>query len=627
MRAFLWGKKMPLPNILEFIGTNVTQAGFKAALEKLLSYLNVEGATKAELNAAVTPKADKTYVDNALSEFQVGATKFYATLAEANADIANIMPKLTTDTVKDLVNVGEVANGGVWYKASSSATSLTKSPYDALKQSKDYIDKSIESQNISYINDDNSKFNFVNRYQYNYDAEYVTNNDPTWNAVPPFSLKKGQTILFSVFTAAHINKEEMGSIVIFDTNGVFKNTIVGIDKGFDTTKRVTSSYTATEDCLIGVQSVHNVSEGYDGLDDYVVLKGGKAKSDNADFKEFENTASVKWFDEEGFLISYFGDNDVGQNLLLAYSKDGINFKEFLKFVPDNLHTIRDPSIIHHKNGWWYVVHTNTPYGQSISSEKFNIIKSRDLIHWYNVARIGFDNVKNWAPEFFVDSDGSVHIIGSINMSSGAEKFQPYIFSALDDDLSSWSDGVKIQGAFNSATTSTSDSWIDGFMFKIGSKYHFIIKDEAVGHRWLSIFTSSSLKTGFDTILKDGSASWGSVSQKVEAPCVMALENGNYRIYADGLPQYQGGLGQFLMYQDFDSSFNPISSDITKITSDSPMRHGTVLRVKGIQKYLSQSEFVAENVSDSAVPTNIESVLEEMREMKKSLIKAGLMKLS
>ncbi|WON80542.1 hypothetical protein OK024_01475 [Acinetobacter sp. UGAL515B_02] len=132
---------MPLPNILEFIGNSVTQAGFKTALEKLLSYLNVEGATKAELNAAVTPKADKTYVDNALSEFQVGATKFYATLAEANADIANIMPKLTTDTVKDLVNIGEVANGGTWYKASSSATSLAKSPYDSLKQSKDYTDQ------------------------------------------------------------------------------------------------------------------------------------------------------------------------------------------------------------------------------------------------------------------------------------------------------------------------------------------------------------------------------------------------------------------------------------------------------------------------------------------------------
>ena len=127
---------MPLPNILEFIGTNVTQAGFKAAQEKLLNFLSREAATKVELSTAVTPKADKTYVDNALSEFQVGATKFYATLAEANADIANIIPKLTTDTVKDLVNIGEVANGGTWYKASISATSLTKSPYDSLAQAK-----------------------------------------------------------------------------------------------------------------------------------------------------------------------------------------------------------------------------------------------------------------------------------------------------------------------------------------------------------------------------------------------------------------------------------------------------------------------------------------------------------
>ena len=91
---------MPLPNILEFIGTNVTQAKFKVALEKLLSYLSVEGATKVELSAAVSPKADKTYVDNALSGFTNGASKFYPTLALAEADIANI-------TVKDKVDIGE----------------------------------------------------------------------------------------------------------------------------------------------------------------------------------------------------------------------------------------------------------------------------------------------------------------------------------------------------------------------------------------------------------------------------------------------------------------------------------------------------------------------------------------
>ena len=128
---------MPLPNILEFIGTNVTQAKFKVALEKLLSYLSVEGATKVELSAAVSPKADKTYVDNALSGFTNGASKFYPTLALAEADIANI-------TVKDKVDIGEVANGGTWYKATTGATSLTKSAYDAVEQGKIYANNETE---------------------------------------------------------------------------------------------------------------------------------------------------------------------------------------------------------------------------------------------------------------------------------------------------------------------------------------------------------------------------------------------------------------------------------------------------------------------------------------------------
>ena len=120
---------MPLPNILEFIGNNVTQAGFKTALEKLLNYLNIEGATKSELTAAVTPKADKTYVDTALVSFQNGAVKTYPTLAAANADIANI-------ALNTKVSVLSAEDGGDYYKATANATSLTKSPYDALSLAK-----------------------------------------------------------------------------------------------------------------------------------------------------------------------------------------------------------------------------------------------------------------------------------------------------------------------------------------------------------------------------------------------------------------------------------------------------------------------------------------------------------
>ena len=150
---------MPLPNIIEFIGTNITQRKFQEAQEKLLSYLGVEVPTKtelsnvsADLNAKITPKADKTYVDTALSGFTNGASKFYPTLALAEADIANI-------TVKDKVDIGEVANGGVWYKATAGATSLTKSPYDPLAQARAFTKDSTDVFDASaYSNNYNLTF-------------------------------------------------------------------------------------------------------------------------------------------------------------------------------------------------------------------------------------------------------------------------------------------------------------------------------------------------------------------------------------------------------------------------------------------------------------------------------------
>lgn len=136
MRAFSRGRKMPLPNILEFIGTNITQRKFQEAQEKLLNYLGIEVPTKTELNSeilklnnAITPKADKIYVDSALSSFQNGALKTYPTLAAANADIANI-------TLNTKVEVLSATEGGSYYKATAGATSLTKSPYDPLTQAK-----------------------------------------------------------------------------------------------------------------------------------------------------------------------------------------------------------------------------------------------------------------------------------------------------------------------------------------------------------------------------------------------------------------------------------------------------------------------------------------------------------
>lgn len=86
-------------------------------------------------NIEAAAESVKPYVDRALSDLSTAANKFYPTLAEANADIANI-------NVNQPVTVGEAVNGGLWYKATVGATTLTKSVYDPLTQAKAYTDTS-----------------------------------------------------------------------------------------------------------------------------------------------------------------------------------------------------------------------------------------------------------------------------------------------------------------------------------------------------------------------------------------------------------------------------------------------------------------------------------------------------
>lgn len=124
----------------------------------------VSNSTQAAITSAVSPKADKTYVDNqltlkadttyvakAIGAISTDASKQYAKLALANADIANI-------NLNQNVFVSEAVNGGYWYKTTAGATSLTKSPYDPLRQAKDYADTNpaFKQQKIVVGNDFNT---------------------------------------------------------------------------------------------------------------------------------------------------------------------------------------------------------------------------------------------------------------------------------------------------------------------------------------------------------------------------------------------------------------------------------------------------------------------------------------
>lgn len=151
MRAFLWGRKMPLPNILEFIGTNITQRKFQEAQEKLLNYLGIEVPTKTELNSeisklnnAITPKADKIYVDANLTAIS-GGHKAYQTLALAQS----AQGTLPVNTIVEVTNDPTASNNGTYQW---NGTTLTKSAYDPLTQAKNFAiteDKIVKDISVS----------------------------------------------------------------------------------------------------------------------------------------------------------------------------------------------------------------------------------------------------------------------------------------------------------------------------------------------------------------------------------------------------------------------------------------------------------------------------------------------
>ena len=143
MRAFLWGRKMPLPSVEQFIGTNVTEQGFKDAQKQLVEYVGNEVPKKIDTDAAFATKADKattlagygiadTYtksqVDASITAVS-GGHKAYQTLASAQAAQAS----LPVNTIVEVTNDSTASNNGSYQW---NGTTLTKSAYDPLTQAK-----------------------------------------------------------------------------------------------------------------------------------------------------------------------------------------------------------------------------------------------------------------------------------------------------------------------------------------------------------------------------------------------------------------------------------------------------------------------------------------------------------
>jgi len=190
--------------------------------------------------------------------------------------------------------------------------------------------------------------------------------------------------------------------------------------------------------------------------------------------------------------------------------------------------IRDPSIIRHTDGRYYIVYTTNWTGNTIG-----FATSTDRVNWTFLRNhtIPMTVQNTWAPEWFVDSDGSVHVIVSLSTNGG--DFKPYRLTATNASLTAFSAPTVLAGI--------APNYIDTYLVKIGSTYHAFTKQETT--KYIEYATATSL-TGPYTFRRTGNwAGWGGPR---EGQALVPLDNGGWRIYFDGYT-----IGQYLYSDSYD----------------------------------------------------------------------------
>lgn len=258
--------------------------------------------------------------------------------------------------------------------------------------------------------------------------------------------------------------------------------------------------------------------------------------------------------QSAYVMTAF--TNASQSAMNVYdSADGAHFfmRKAPAYSPPKGDLIRDPSVMKHTDGWYYVTYTTGWSGQTIG-----LARSRDLLDWRFVCNIdvpvpGVTQV--WAPEWFIDSDGTVNIILTIGKSGPQGTFEPYRITATDAGLGAWT-APKPLGI--------GPNYIDSFVVKVGATYHSFIKNETT--KFIEHATATSLDGPWTMV---GVGDWAGWGQFFEGPALTRLPDGGWRIYFDAYMVKQN------WYSDSHDGFRTWSPK-TELVGSGTLRHFTVL---------------------------------------------------
>jgi hypothetical protein len=257
-----------------------------------------------------------------------------------------------------------------------------------------------------------------------------------------------------------------------------------------------------------------------------------------------------------YIFATFKGEDVPEEKLWIYtSPDALNFTQFSDIGGYGGPTgaLRDPSIMKHTDGNYYVCHTVESW--TASSTNFAIASSADLVHWTYLTTVNVgvpDAFYAWAPEWFVDDNGTVNIIVNVGPIDGVD-FRQYLFTAQNSNLTSWSGPVDMGIAPNH---------IDMFVVKVGGIYHAFIKNETT--KYIEHAICPSLIGVWTWVGTNDWAGWGA---GLEGPALIQMDNGQWRIYVDRYPY--GGI--------WTATSTDLYSWSGLILCLSDARHGTVIK--------------------------------------------------
>ncbi|MER7687305.1 glycoside hydrolase family 43 protein [Streptomyces sp. NPDC097610] len=220
------------------------------------------------------------------------------------------------------------------------------------------------------------------------------------------------------------------------------------------------------------------------------------------------------------IVPFLNSDDGTVNVYQSDDATDFRLVKSSAYTPPS-NRIRDASVFKHTDGYYYITYTTHTW-QDVSTT-IGFARSSDRANWtflydYTVPITGLSRA--WAPEWFVDSDGSVNVIVSCSTTDDEWIFTPYVMKAANSALTAWSSPVPLSGI--------GANHIDTFIVRIGSTYHAFPKNETT--KYIEYATASSL-TGPYTISRTGDwAGWGGTR---EGPSVIQLDNGAWRIFFDG----------------------------------------------------------------------------------------------